>query len=89
MSGGMREKIKYIAAYQTAPMKAITHIAPIDHIESYGDAGKYQVVFSEPAKPVGPIPLGNASPVNMKGPWYTTLAKIQAAKTVGDLLVKE
>lgn len=89
MSGGMREKIKYIAAYRTAPESAITHIAPIDHIESYGDNGKYQVVFSESAKPIGPIPLGNAPSGAMQGLRYTTRAKLQAAKTVSDLLFKE
>jgi hypothetical protein len=68
ISGGMREKIKYIAGYQTAPESAITHIAPIDHIESYGDNGKYQLVFSEPAKKIGPIPLGKAPSGAMQGP---------------------
>jgi hypothetical protein len=89
MSGGMREKIKYIAGYQTAPESRITHIAPIDHIESYGDNGKYQVVFSEPAKPIGPIPLGNAPSGAMQGLRYTTRSKLEAAKTVSDILSKE
>lgn len=88
ISGGMRKKIKYIAGYQTAPESAITHIAPIDHIESYGDAGKFQVVFSEPAKPIGPIPLGNAMGA-MQGTRYTTRSKLEAAKTVSDLLSKD
>ena len=33
ISGGMLEKIKYIAAYQTQPVSAITHYAPVDRIE--------------------------------------------------------
>ena len=41
ISGGMRPKIKYIAAYQTHPISAITHYAPVDHIEPYGEGGKY------------------------------------------------
>jgi hypothetical protein len=89
ISGGMREKIKYIAAYRTAPDSAITHIAPIDHIESYGDNGKYQLVFSEPAKPIGPIPFGNAPSGSMQGPRYTTRSKLLSAKTVSDVLMKE
>jgi hypothetical protein len=89
ISGGMRDKIKYIAAYRTAPDSAITHIAPIDHIESYGDNGKYQLVFSEPAKPIGPIPFGNAPSGAMQGPRYTTRSKLLAAKTVSDVLMKE
>lgn len=66
MSGGMTQKIKYIAAYQTDPISAITHVAPVAHIEPYGDTGKYQLLFSEPAKPIGPIPLGDAPPGSMQ-----------------------
>ena len=34
-------------------------MAPVDHIEHYGDGKKYKVVFSEPLKAIGPIPPGN------------------------------
>ncbi|MEL7406668.1 MAG: GIY-YIG nuclease family protein, partial [Cyanobacteria bacterium J06558_2] len=37
IGGGMLDQIKYIAAYQTAPISAITHVAPVDKIEPYGD----------------------------------------------------
>lgn len=60
IAGGMIDKIKYIAAYQSRPVSAITHYAPVDRIEPYGDSGKYKVVFSGPASPIGPIPFGNA-----------------------------
>ena len=33
ISGGMLDKIKYIAAYQTQPVSAITHYAAVDRIE--------------------------------------------------------
>ncbi len=56
----MLDKIKYTAAYQTQPVSAITHYAPVSLIESYGEGGKYKVVFSESAKPIGPIPYGDA-----------------------------
>jgi len=37
ISGGMLQKIKYIAAYQTRPVSAITHLAPVERIEpSFG-----------------------------------------------------
>src|SRR5271157_230324 len=39
-----RANLRWIAAYQTLPIAAITHIAEIDHIEPYGDAGKFKVV---------------------------------------------
>src|SRR5690606_26378504 len=37
ISGGMLSKIKYIAAYQTQPISAITHYAPVSRIEPYGE----------------------------------------------------
>jgi hypothetical protein len=89
ISGGMLPKIKYIAAYQTQPVSAITHIAPVARIEPYGDNGKYQLLFSEPAKEIGPIPFGNAASGAMQGPRYTSRAKLLAAKSVSDLLSKE
>ncbi|AUX26136.1 excinuclease ABC subunit C [Sorangium cellulosum] len=68
ISGGMLTRIKHIAAYQTAPVSAITHYAPVRAIEPYGDEGKYRLIFSEPAKPLGPIPFANAPTGCMQGP---------------------
>ena len=73
ISGGMLPKIKYIAAYQSQPISAITHFAPVARIEPYGEAGKYKVLFSEPAQTIGPIPFGNAPSGATQGPRYTTL----------------
>jgi len=84
----MLPKIKYIAAYQTQPVSAVTHFAPVERIEPYGEGGKYKVVFSEPAKLIGPIPYGNAPAGAMQGPRYTSLKRLRAAKTVADLLGK-
>lgn len=86
ISGGMLPKIRYIAAYQTNPVSAITHLAPIDHIEPYGEQGKYRVVFKEPAHEIGPIPFGDAPQGSMQGPRYTSLEKLMSAKTVADLV---
>ena len=85
ISGGMLQKIKYIAAYQTKPVSAVTHNAPVAAIEPYGEEGKYRLIFSEPAKPIGPIPFADASQGLMQGPRYTTLAKLLAAKKLSDL----
>jgi hypothetical protein len=67
----MLDKIKYIVGYQTAPISAITHYAPIDRIEPYGESGKYKVIFSENAKTIGPIPFGDAPQGTMQGQRYT------------------
>ncbi len=85
ISGGMLDKIKYIAAYQTQPVSAITHYALVSRIESYGEQGKYRLVFSEKAKSIGPIPLGNAPAGTMQGSRYTTFTKLQSANTISDL----
>ena len=86
ISGGMLPKIKYIAAYQSQPISAITHYAPVDHIEPYGESGKYKVVFSESARKTGPIPYGDAPLGSMQGTRYTSFEKLKAAKKLTDLI---
>jgi len=87
ISGGMLDKLRYIAAYQTAPVSAITHVAPIERIEPYGEGGKYKLYFSAPAKPIGPIPLGDAKPGAMQGPRYTNYDTLMSAKKFSDLSI--
>ena len=86
IGGGMLDKIKYIAAYQTNPVSAITYYAPVSQIEPYGESGKYKLVFSEKAKPIGPITFGDAPPGSMQGQRYTTIDRLRKAKTLSDLL---
>ncbi len=88
ISGGMLDKVKYIAAYQSQPVMAITHYAPVDRIEPYGEGSKYKVIFSEKAKPITPIPLGDAPPGSMQGPRYTTFAQLMTAKKLTDLTTR-
>lgn len=85
IGGGMLPRIKYIAAYQSTPVSTITHYAPVKQIEPYGDEGKYRVVFTEPAKPIGPIPFADATTGSMQGPRYTSHKKLLTAKKVPDL----
>lgn len=80
-------KIKYVAVYRTAPTSAITHHAPVDHIEPYGTNGKYKLVLSEPAKAL-PHQVGETPPGAMQGSRYTTLKKLLAAKKFTDLVAK-
>lgn len=88
ISGGMLDKIKYIAAYQTQPVSAITHYAPVHHIEPYGESGKYKLVFSEKATAIPPIPFGDATAGAMQGSRYTTFARLKTAKKLTDLIGK-
>lgn len=85
ISGGMLERIKYIAGYQSQPISAITHYAPVDRIEPYGEGGKYKLIFSEKAQKIGPIPFANAPTGTMQGPRYTTIEKLKTAKKLSDL----
>jgi hypothetical protein len=88
ISGGMLDKIKYIAAYQSQPVSAITHYAPVNRIEPYGEDGKYKVVFSMKARAITPIPFGDAPQGTMQGPRYTTFTQLMAAKKLTDITGK-
>lgn len=46
----MKERIKYIAAYQVAPESAVTYIAEVKDIKPFEDTGKYLVEFKAPAE---------------------------------------
>jgi hypothetical protein len=86
IAGGALPKIRWIAAYQTRPISAITHYAPVKSIEPYGDGTKYKLNFTEPAKPLpNPIPFADATTGSMQGTRYTSLAALLAAKKVADL----
>jgi hypothetical protein len=84
----MIPKIKYIAAYQSSPISAITHAAPVARIEPHGDSGKFKLIFSEPARAIGPVPLGDAPSGFMQGPRYTTYERLLKAKKVTDLMIR-
>ena len=81
VAGGMLGKIKYIAAYQSRPIAAVTHYAPVGKIEPYGEEGKYKLVFSEPAKKLEkPIPYSDAPLGYMQGMRYANFQKLKVRK---------
>jgi hypothetical protein len=86
IGGGMLRQIKYIAAYQSAPISAITHYARVERIEPYGDEGKYRLIFAESAKPLPrPIPFADAPSGSMQGPRYTSLSRLLSAERLAEL----
>lgn len=79
-------KLKFIAAYQVAPIAAITHIAEIKAIVPYNNTGKYMIEFKGSANnPIPRIPrLGNSA-VNMQSPRYALREKLLAAKHLDEI----
>ncbi len=84
--GAVRSQIKYIAAYQVAPVSAITYFAPVKSIEPWKDTGKVVLYFAEPAKPIGPIPLVKGGRVRApQSLRYTTRERLLKAKNLDEL----
>ncbi len=79
----MIPKIKYIAAYQVAPVSAITHIAKVESIAQWKDSNKYILQFAKQASKIGPIKLIPKGAVKaLQNLRYTSLDRLQGAKTL-------
>ena len=86
MHASMIPRIKYIAAYQVAPVSAITYWASVKNIEPWQNTGKFVVNFAEPAKEVSPIPLVPKSRVKaLQNTRYTSFDRLQKAKTLDEV----
>ncbi len=82
LNSSMIPKIKYIAAYQVAPISAITHIAEVKSIEQWKETNKYIVYFTEPAEKIKKVPLGNSKGKAPQSPRYSSRERILNAKTL-------
>jgi len=85
IGAAMKDKIKYIAAYQVAPVSAITYLAEVQEIKPYEDTGKYQVIFKAPAVKIKPVPLGPSGNA-LQGPTYVKKSDLMGAENIDELL---
>ena len=86
ISSTMIDKIKYIAAYQVAPVSSITYIAEVERIEKYKDTNKYIVYFKEGIlKRIQKVGLGKKKGQAPQAPRYSSYARIEKAATLDDL----
>ena len=82
ISSTMIPKLKYTAAYQVAPVSAITHIAEIESIAEWQNSGKYVVNFKGAAKKIKALRLpANKKGAQPQGPRYTNYERLKDAKT--------
>jgi len=82
LNASMIPKLKYIAAYQVAPISAITHIAEIEKIDQYRDTNKYIVYFKDPAEKITNIPLGKSKGKAPQSPRYSSRQRLLVAKNL-------
>jgi len=83
IGAAMKERIKYIAAYQVAPISAVTHVAKVKEIRPYKDTGKYIVLFDGPAVEIEhkKIVESGKSP---QGPVYVKYNRLIESKTLSE-----
>lgn len=82
----MLDKIKYIAAYQVAPVSAITHYAEVASIEKWQDTNKYILYFKEKANKLNPITLDkDKKGLAPQAPRYTSIERVLKAKKMSDI----
>lgn len=86
ISATMIDKIKYIAAYQVAPISGITYIAEVERIEKYKDTSKYILHFkSGTLTKINKVSLGSKKGLAPQAPRYSSYQTIISAKTLDEL----
>lgn len=85
----MRDKLKYICAYQVAPISAITHIACIASIEEFKNSDKCIIYFKDKARPLEKrIQLTDAKNA-IQSIRYTNYNRLIVSNTIEELFLKK
>jgi len=85
LNASMIPKIKYIAAYQVAPISAITHIAEVRHIEQYKDTNKYILYFTDKAEKIKNVKLGKNKGKAPQSSRYSSKERILRAGSMDEV----
>lgn len=84
ISAPMINRIKYVAAYQVAPVSGVTYYASVDRIEKYKETGKYIIYFKDKAKKINKIPMGNNKKA-VRSCRYVNLQELLSAETISSI----
>jgi len=82
INSSMIPKIKYIAAYQVAPISGITHIAEVKSIEQYKETNKYIVHFTDKAEKIKKVPIGKIKGKAPQSARYSSRTRILKANSL-------
>ncbi len=85
LNSSMIPKIKYIAAYQVAPISAITYIAEVKSIKQWKNTNKYVLYFNSPAKKIRKVGLGKIKGKAPQSPRYSSRQRIMNAQTLDNV----
>ena len=77
-------QVKYVAAYQVAPIGLVTHIAEVLSIEPYLNSEKYRLIFKGEPEKIRPVPKGDT---NIQGPIYVERSKLLVASSVKEAIL--
>jgi hypothetical protein len=80
--------INYIAVYRKHPVSAITHYASVQSIKPYKNTDKFIVRFKCKPRKLRPVPLDTSRTKDRlvpPGPFFTSMKRIKAAKTLNEL----
>jgi uncharacterized protein with ParB-like and HNH nuclease domain len=85
----MKDRIKYIAIYESAPISAITCIGKVKEIKPFENSEYSELILSEKPEKINPILLPKNNPtIAPQSHKYTTKSLINRAKTLEDMFLK-